>query len=121
VFALKVRRCSRPPGRLISVSRVRESGVVTLHLVSVQPRLAGDVLPPDGGGGGQALQPIEPLHAGHVLLSALRVQLAPRNLGHPLGGQRATCLLENTKQTTTTTTTYVVCMYTNVYHSIVRC
>lgn len=90
-------------GRLISVSRGRDSEVLTLHLVFVQQRLADDVLT-DGGGRGQAVQPVEELHAGDVLLSALRVQLAPQNLGHRLGGQGATCLLENTKQTTTTTT-----------------
>lgn len=58
-----------------------------VYLVLVQKGLADNVLT-DGRGWGQTVEPIEELHARNVLLSSLGVQLAPQNLGNPLGSSK---------------------------------
>lgn len=58
-----------------------------IYLVFVQKGLADNVLT-DGRGWGQTVEPIEELHTRNVLLSSLCVQLAPQNLGNPLGSSK---------------------------------
>lgn len=53
-------------------------------LVRVQEGVADDVLA-DAGRRGQAVQPVEQLHTGDVMLPGLLVQLIPQHTSHPLG------------------------------------
>lgn len=53
------------------------------HLVGVQQGVADDVLT-DVGCRSQAVQAVEQLHTGDVMLSGLLVQLIPEHTSHPL-------------------------------------
>lgn len=54
------------------------------YLVRVQEGMADDIFT-DVGRWGQAVQPVEQLYTGDVMLSGLLVQLIPKHTSHPLG------------------------------------
>lgn len=73
-----------PRGQAGVRTRVRRrSPAAETHLVGVQEGVADDVLT-DVGRGGQAVQPVEQLHARDVMLLGLLIQLIPKHMSHPL-------------------------------------
>jgi hypothetical protein len=56
------------------------------HLVRVQEGMADDVFA-DVGRWGQAVQPVEQLYTGDVMLPGLLVQLIPKHMSHSLQGK----------------------------------
>lgn len=69
--------------RLSSLSAVARGYRCKAHLVGVQQGVADDVLT-DVGRWSQAVQAVEQLHTGDVMLSGLLVQLIPEHTSHPL-------------------------------------